>query len=91
MCCFTVFSVCSCRLRFSSVQSSVRVERSLDVQLVMTVVLFVVVRLQCATGDDRCAVCCSAFAVHCAVRYSCHQSLRLMVVPFVAVLTRNCD
>jgi hypothetical protein len=48
-------------------------------------------QLRCAIGDDRCAVCCSAFAVHCAVRYSCHQSLRLMVVPFVAVLTRNCD
>jgi hypothetical protein len=60
--CFTVFSLCSCRLRLQSVQSSVRVEHSLYVQL-MTVVL--VVCRSAAAG--YCAVCCSAFADHCAV------------------------
>ncbi|KAH0812338.1 hypothetical protein GEV33_010453 [Tenebrio molitor] len=54
MCCFTVFSVCSCRLRFSSDQSSVSVERSLDVQLVMTVVLALA---------DHCARCSPETAI----------------------------
>jgi hypothetical protein len=46
---FSVFSVCSCRLRLLSVQSAVRIEHGLYVQL-MTVVLVV-----CRSAAAGCA------------------------------------